>query len=574
MKKNTFVIIGFLIGILVSVSMINNRNLAYSNEEADFAQGMYSVSFSDIWNSAFHPGHGLYSFLRSSLAYQPADKAINVVAESYGFTKEEASAVLAGTPTPFLNRGGGPSFTIADATAMTQKFISDYETLYDIYDLQQDIEIEVGTTEIFQNGDLADSGFDLIVDLGNIEYILFGAESESTMGGDFEDEMEHPFTIDLLSYITPDEEPFDDSNSPITINDYGVTLNVGDKKLDKEKLDEDVCPVPNIYGDAAGAKDAKDAKDEEPPEDPDKDPAKLPTQDPVVPLAPGIPEVPPGDYDKVFCIGMDEQGVKTGADAVPSGEVNSSGGVSGSWTKGGEDKDPEDAVFTLNASICFDMELIYEKYSSKNVGDVCIICYIKQINEELDKVVSGSLLPNKSTGNMLESGKCKETGAFIGLSVVAVPVAVPTPLNDDIIFGNNFFEEWNKFVDRVNVWPFNSSARGQEKTSKFSTAPLTAADNSVDSCSKSTGEMTQLDLFNCMNSTLSKASASVENDVDVYNQSSSIDNAKLFTDKLSLELKQTNAFFINFKNTYGNTTDDGTNSILEVLDELNKKDVK
>ncbi len=577
MKKTNFVIIGFLVGIIVSVLMIHdNKNLAYGEEsESDFANGMYSVSMSDIFSAAGFPGEDLYDFVRSSVAYKPAEKALDVLAESYSLSRDEANNVLSGSPTPFLSGGNGPSFSLADATAMTEKFIADYEMLYDIYDLQQEIEIEVGASEIFSNGDLADSGFDLIVDLSNIEVVIFGAESETTMGSDFEDEMGEPFTINLITDLIPELiDDDEDSDSKLFFDDDGAAqIDVGGEKQDVPTLEDDVCPEANIYKDAIAQNEAAEAlEDPDDPTDP-TDPASPIT---TLPLIPGglnvpseIPEVPPDDYDKVFCIGIDEPEQKTGADALPGGEVKSSGGGSGSWLQAGESGSAEDAIFTINASICFDIEFIYEKYSSKNVGDSCILCYVKKINEEMDKVVSGSLLPSKTTGSMLESGKCKETGTSIAIAVVGVPVPVPTPVNDDIVFGKNIFEEWNKFVDSVNVFPFNSSST-VELSPASPSVPPSAADNAAETCEGATNQLT---LFNCITNTLNEATAEIKNSVTTYNQSSAIENALLFTDKLKLELKQMKSFFDNFKNTYKND-DDGTDSIIEVLDELNKKEVK
>ena len=55
MKKINFVIIGFLVGAVCSVLIINgNKNLVYGESESDFAEGMYNVSMSDIFLSLIH----------------------------------------------------------------------------------------------------------------------------------------------------------------------------------------------------------------------------------------------------------------------------------------------------------------------------------------------------------------------------------------------------------------------------------------------------------------------------------------------------------------------------------------
>ena len=70
---------------------------------------------------------------------------------------------------------------------------------------------------------------------------------------------------------------------------------------------------------------------------------------------------------------------------------------------------------------------------NNKLGAVTFPCFtqehVKKINEEMDKVVSGSLLPSKTTGSMLESGKCKETGTSIAIAVVGVPVPVPSAIS-------------------------------------------------------------------------------------------------------------------------------------------------
>ena len=60
MKKINFIIIGFLVGTVCSVLLINdNNNVVYSESESVFADGMYNVSMSDFFSSASNPGKNL-----------------------------------------------------------------------------------------------------------------------------------------------------------------------------------------------------------------------------------------------------------------------------------------------------------------------------------------------------------------------------------------------------------------------------------------------------------------------------------------------------------------------------------
>ena len=52
----------------------------------------------------------------------------------------------------------------------------------DLADLQVAAQMDIEPTEIFANGDESDSGFDLLVDLGIIEQILF-AKTQTVFGG-------------------------------------------------------------------------------------------------------------------------------------------------------------------------------------------------------------------------------------------------------------------------------------------------------------------------------------------------------------------------------------------------------
>lgn len=100
-------------------------------------------------------------------------------------------------------------------------------------------------------------------------------------------------------------------------------------------------------------------------------------------------------------------------------------------------------------AICFDIEFVETSVSSFNPGKGCVLCEADQINELMNKTLSASLVPNKATGNLFETAKCKDAyEPFLDMQFIAIAAPIPAPSNDEVVYGKNIFEEWNKFVDR------------------------------------------------------------------------------------------------------------------------------
>lgn len=100
-------------------------------------------------------------------------------------------------------------------------------------------------------------------------------------------------------------------------------------------------------------------------------------------------------------------------------------------------------------AVCFDIELVTTTVSSYEPGKGCVLCEAEQINELMTKTLSASLVPNKATGNLFETAKCKDAyEPFLDMQFIAIAAPIPSPSNDEAIYGKNIFEEWNNFVQR------------------------------------------------------------------------------------------------------------------------------
>lgn len=91
-------------------------------------------------------------------------------------------------------------------------------------------------------------------------------------------------------------------------------------------------------------------------------------------------------------------------------------------------------------------------------SDNCIACHIEKINEKLKETINHSLIPSKATGNLLEPGLCKQAAAdqFGDANIHFYALAKPilTPINDDLIYGTNVTDEWDKFINTTKPFPF------------------------------------------------------------------------------------------------------------------------
>lgn len=473
-----------MLGLVLSlgVILVERKNIAYSTDVPLWNQivaGAESANWSDIFS--VNGGQDLYTLVYQKTLNSADDRALSDTAKNFGLTRDEAQAVLDGSITPIFNNPDRRSteLTQEEALGILNQMQNEFDDLRELYQIQQEVELAVQPSEIFADGELANSGFDLLYDLNLIEEILFAETEPVSVGGIYEDALDSPFNP------TEDDATLDDfvaSETPVAVtsnalsinsNDEGgldAVLNLGDRELPIEVLENDICLLEDVVGEAlgdlAGADDATgDANDAN-------------ENDPNAPIRRGdvealigdelfedeyenstngalVQPAEPGQWGETWCPGFPNSG---SASASNFSEENfeqfgdgfvSLGGSSPAPLFAGASSSAQAEGFQASAAVCIGIKMIDQTYASFNPGKSCVQCEIEQINQLLDQTLSHSLIPNKATGNLLESAKCKETGgALLNFQFITIWNPIPTPPNDELVFGNNIFDEWNKFASR------------------------------------------------------------------------------------------------------------------------------
>lgn len=473
MRKFLHVIFGVFIGTAISIAMImlDVNKVAFSEEGPGWWNNMVAGSDTMDWGDVLLPDSlnpeapsDLYNLVYAKVNLQAEDDALKAIAGQYGLTTDEARAVADGSIAPLLNNPDlkGAKLTNEDAAIIMAGLQADFQFLKELYQIQKEVEVSVNPGELFANNDLADSGFDLIYDLTVIEEILFLDTTAPSVGNPFSDQADEPYDPTLLDASTDEylvsPTPVATVSLALESEDEAV-LTIGDSEVDVEILASDVCPADEALHDALdnfddeqaegeddGAGDGdgaggEDGGDDDGGEGDDKD------DDKDGEGASKIKPAPADTWIKEWCQGLsDGNGADAGADA--SIDMKSLGGGTPLVSAGAQAGFENNAI-SAQAAICLEVLFIKETVTSYYPGKSCVLCEVKKINEYLEKTLSHSLIPGKATGNLFESAKCKETqAAFFDMQIVTIPNPIPLPPNDDIIYGKNVFEEWNKFVDR------------------------------------------------------------------------------------------------------------------------------
>ncbi len=109
-------------------------------------------------------------------------------------------------------------------------------------------------------------------------------------------------------------------------------------------------------------------------------------------------------------------------------------------------------------TFCLFINKYYDTPTSKYQDpDNCINCHIEKINDQMKKVLSHSLSPNKIPGNLIETPKCKNglSGSLgaISMNVNVQFMPIKTPPNDELIFGSDSANDWKYFCDATAFFP-------------------------------------------------------------------------------------------------------------------------
>ncbi|MFA7685530.1 MAG: hypothetical protein WCX95_01880 [Candidatus Gracilibacteria bacterium] len=561
MKKFLPIIIGFFAGMVSSGMMIylDKNPVAFGEDPVsgweDYqAWNGENLSWKSIFSNNATPGKDLYEFVGSNLILKPDIEAVKVIANIYHLTEQEADAAVKGSITVLFNNTATPKhMTTEQAYKMQRDIKDDYESYKELFDIQQEIDTSVAPTEMFANGDLQDSGFDLIYDLNVMEKILFNNVTEVTIGKPLtEDEGNIKSFLDAMPPTPKDNQKStipESGTNVVTVKDTldaggnpakKAEIKIADKVLEADVV-EDVCPSNNTLADSLGK------FDEQNPPGSKNNPAGGANNgngDPNGNAAganggnnnqngqnpngegQGVKAATPSDFGGGFCGEAPDN---------PDAPAFMSLGDGGGLVAGASD-----LGFSVKVALCIKVELIKEKAVATSETS-CIQCEINKINEAFNKTLSHSLIPNKATGNIMESATCKESyGTLLDFKVHLVPNPMPAKPEDDLILGKNIIDEWNKFVERYK--PYGYGKWDRDTTDDYALNYL-PPDTSSD------------ELFLSMEATKAANLAQAKTDIAAMEIADEGTNMMLFSTPVLAQMKEMAGYFKVYRGMYLQTVD-------------------
>ncbi|MCC7197301.1 hypothetical protein IT413_03875 [Candidatus Peregrinibacteria bacterium] len=557
MLKKFLYILGFLMfaSIIVRPAVVLGEGEAFSGKDEDVPYSSARV-FSKIvsaagmnpnadWGTSFGQsneedvGKDLYLMVYRKVNVDPQQKALKNIAAKYGMSETELNRILHGDYTQLFEKKKSLSQEEA------QKKLSEIQQLFkeeaELQSLEANVKSAVEPSEIFANGDLEDSGFDLINDLDIIEKILFLKTHPIDIGAGYssdDDSSDEPASADQGDGVNPpadvdeivvDDSPVGSSSQGVKgsqESDSGTQESASAETLASDELDPNTCFAGDIYSDALSKFEKDAATDPKLKDGSDKDDSKK-----------------PGDEKT----GSNSSALSASDDFFPVQPPPSTPPI-----------EPAEAGDWLQEDICEDVFCLFIKSvtvpagSSFSSSDNCIACHAEKINDVLKNVITHSLVPNKAPGNMMESGKCKKamsTGfGSVSMNFYASPMPIRTPQNDDIIFGTNIEDDWYNYCNAV-AFPFGcrkEKAPTDSNKVEYTLPPII----SETVAAKVTAQTSE-------NSSFGNVNADIQKGIDAYSLERSVGPARVdagvksdqgasFFGPIKTEMDNMNSYFINF----------------------------
>lgn len=507
-----------------------------------------NLSWKNIFSNVSTPGKDLYKFVGTNLLKKPDKEAVKVIASIYHLTEQEADKAIKGSIAVLLNNTATPKrMTTEQAYKMQKDIKDDYESFKELFDIKQEIDTAVTPTEMFSNGDLQDSGFDLIYDLNVIEKIMFNDVTEVTSGKPLtEDEGNVKSFIDAMPITPkPKKEPAYSSKTVAitsTVDANGnvqqaAEIKIGDEVIDAE-IGEDVCPANNPLADAL------DQFNDKNPPGSEHNPNGA-AGGPAGPGGPGAGNQPGGNNQP----GQNPAGAGAGVTPAQSDEWGSGfcgaepdnpeapAFISLSGEQGGAAAGAQSFGFSVNVALCIKVEMIKEKAVATSSSS-CVQCEVDKINKAFNETLSHSLIPNKTTGNIMESATCKKSfSSLLDFKVHLVGNPLPADPADDLIFGKNILAEWNKFVDRYKPSGFGKWDKDTAEEFAFNYVPP---------------DMSGDEFVLSMEAAKAKNTASILKDLKAVSVADEGTNMMLFSATVLNHMKEMNGYYDAYRATYEN----------------------
>lgn len=401
-------------------------------------------------------GQDLYLIVYNKTELQPQNSAAKETAGKYALNQGELNKVMSGDYSVIADRR--PGLRQEELQAKVVQIREDFTWRREMHELKAQVKAQVETNEIFANGDVSDSGFDLIHDLEIIEELLFlhtspvdiGSSYTSTSGPGLAQVGQAGGTQTTATGPDGTKGPgqvgsaLTESGGDDASEDSGSENTAEGQVSDASDLNPNACFADDSYLEALEAFEENSQND-------------------------------PNYKD-----GSAHQKESSG-DSSGSGDENT--GTSQQALSGDDflPPAPEPDLSALQPAeaddwskdkLCNDVFCLQINYVTKPAtsayanSDNCIACHVEKINDVLKTVVTHTLAPSKAPGNLGESAQCKKAIATafgsVSMNFYAIAMPVQTPPNDDLIFGTSIEEEWQNFCNDTGYFPFDTCKDPEE----------------------------------------------------------------------------------------------------------------
>lgn len=408
-------------------------------------------------------GQNLYLMIYEKTQAVTMGDAIQATADQYGMPAPRMLLILGGDITPIMERN--PMMRVEEAIAIYNEIRETYEEKKDSLDLESTISTKIEPSEMFADGDTGNSGFDLINDLNNIEIILFQKNEDTTIGG----ALSSSGGPSGESPSGSTEQPIQTSSGEVPI-DLGTSTGMATSSPDSTTQSSE-NKVANPFADQMEDKSAIFGSGINPNQ-------CFSTKSLDSALDDFATEASTDPRLKSTYKGKassDENALKGGSS--PKSGTGSSGVGSSDIDVPIAEASPSGLAPVLPAPagdfttppICEDIICISLDFVMKPATpafdkvDNCIQCHVQYINQSLEKTISHSLIPSKATGNLGESGMCKNAAGTalgaVGMNVSINLVPIITPPKDDLVTLGNITDEWDKYAEKNGFWTYNEDER-------------------------------------------------------------------------------------------------------------------
>lgn len=475
--KKTLYILGFLMfatAALQPAATFGQEQFSAAEEDVPFSTARLFSKLIEAtgadpnadWTTSFGEddeedvGQDLYLTIYNKTELQPQIQAAKETAGKYALTQGEMNLINAGDYSVIADRK--PGLRQEELQEKVLQIREDFAYRKELYELKAQVKAQVETSEIFANGDVGDSGFDLIHDLEIIEELLFLHTSPIDIGKSYTSGTGQGLApIGQAGGTQAAATGPDGTEGP---GQVGQGLTEGDGTTDSGAqgagsggsvspsdaaggVNPNVCFASDDYSQALQDFEDKAKTD---------------------------PNYKDGSVADVT------SGTVAGTDSGGSGDENvgsTSQALSTDFLPGVPEPDLSTLASAgadewLTEPICNEVFCLKVNYVEKPAtsayanSDNCIACHVEKINDVLKTVVTHTLAPSKAPGNLGESAQCKKAIATaagtISMNFYAIAMPVKTPVNDDLIFGTTIEEEWQQFCNDIGYFPFDTCKSPEE----------------------------------------------------------------------------------------------------------------